>query len=219
MDKIKSFLFKIYVFLLICFCMFFMFFFIIYLRDLFSNRLFSTREHYFSNPYTSMVRENSYFKEFGSHSIKSIFLKESYLNKDSSDFKSLSDAEKERMVAFYPLLNLRFEVVDKGRLMKFKNVIFDGVDAIYDDKMTSPEFNSSNEPSFRIINNNGIDQKYLGKYPVKVVNSFTILFNEALFRILREQPKLKITLVSHDDVEYSIETHNFLSESRFDITH
>ncbi|ANF34432.1 hypothetical protein A7978_04800 (plasmid) [Borrelia turicatae] len=219
MDKIKSFLFKIYIFLLICFCMFFMLFFTIYLSDLFSNRLFTTREHYFSNPYTSMIRENTCFKEFGFQSIKNIFFRESYVNEDSSDFKSLQDAEREKIVASHPSFTLRLQVVDKGRLMKFKNVVFDGVDAIYNDKITKPEFNSSDEPYFSIIGNSGVDQKYLGEYSVKVVNDLTIAFNEALFRVLREQEKLKITLISHDDVEYSIETGNFLSDSRFDILH
>lgn len=132
---------------------------------------------------------------------------------------SLCKIQREKIVASHPSFTLRLQVVDKGRLMKFKNVVFDGVDAIYKDKITKPEFNSSDEPCFSIICNKGVDQKYLGKYPVKVVNDLTIAFNEALFRVLREQAKLKITLISHDDVEYSIETSNFLSDSRFDILH
>ncbi|BDU63371.1 hypothetical protein BOFE_09110 (plasmid) [Candidatus Borrelia fainii] len=219
MDKIKSLLFKIYIFLFICFCIFFIFFVIMYLNGLFSNRVFSTGERYFSNPHTSMIRENTYFKEFGFHGIKSMFFKELYVSKDSFDFKSLQDAEREKIVSSYPSFTLRLKVVDKGRLMKFKNVVFDGVNAIYNDNITKPEFNLSNEPYFSIIGNNDVDQKYLGEYPVKVVNDLTIAFNESLFKVLREQAKLKITLISHDNVEYSIETGNFLSDSRFDIIH
>ncbi|AMR75964.1 hypothetical protein A0V01_04955 (plasmid) [Borrelia hermsii] len=221
MNKIRAFAFKIYIFLLICFCIFFIFFFVLYLKDKVLNNLFSTKERYSSTPHTNMIGQSTYFKEFDLGGIKSIFFKALYINAESEDFKALKDSEREELIASHPSFTLSFKIVDKGRLMKFKNVIFDGVDArLYNYKITKPEFNSSDVPYFQIVGSNDLDRKYLKEYSVKVVNNLTITLNEALFKALREQVGFKITLVSHDDVEYSIETVNFLSEERyFDILH
>ncbi|UPA09884.1 hypothetical protein bhYOR_001195 (plasmid) [Borrelia nietonii YOR] len=220
MNKIRALALKIYIFLLICFSIFFIFFFVIYLKDKVLSNLFS-KERYSSTPHINMIRRSTYFKEFDSSGIKSIFFKALYVSVESEDFKALKDSEREELVASHPSFTLRLEIVDKGRLMKFKNVIFDGVDArLYNYKITKPEFNSSDVPYFQIVGTNDLDRKYLKEYSVKVVNDLTITLNEALFRALREQVGFKITLVSHDDVEYSIETVNFLSEERyFDILH
>ncbi|WP_025408432.1 hypothetical protein [Borrelia coriaceae] len=221
MSKIKSLLFKIYILFLVCFCTFIILFLVMYLKDIRFDDVFDLKERYNTNMYDGMIHRHTYFKEFDLNSkIENIFFKASHVDLSSEVFNSLDELKRENIIASYPSFTLRFTIVDKGRLMTFKDVIFDGVNAkFYNYKITKPEFTTSDEPYFQIITNDALDQKYLGEYPVRVVNKFVITFNEALFKVLREQVKLKITLVAHDDVEYVLETSNFLSEKHFNISH
>ncbi|AHH08964.1 hypothetical protein baBA2_000965 (plasmid) [Borrelia anserina] len=218
MGKIKSLIFKIYVFVLTCFFIFFIFFFILFLRGDIFNSLFGVKTRYGLNEYDSVIGKRTYAEDFSSGNIKHIFFKALYVNKHSKKFEALQDKEKREFFDSYPSFILCLELVDNGRLMSFKDVIFDGVDAsFYNQKITNSEFNSLDIPYFQIDGSNDFNEQYLGEYSVRVVNKVTLKLNETLFRALREQVKFKITLVSNDDVEYSVETENFLSKSHFNI--
>ncbi|ASQ29672.1 hypothetical protein CDQ96_04505 (plasmid) [Borrelia miyamotoi] len=221
MGKIKSFLFKVYVCFLSCFFMFFVFFFVLFISPGFMNNFFNEGRYnsfpYNYNDMTDMIGKLTYFKEFDHSSIKSISFVMRYLNVYSKDFEALNDKEKQRMIDSYPTFELKFMVPDK-RLLNFKNVIFDGVDAkLYHDQITESKFNSSDAVYFQIDGNSELPQKILGQHLVNVENIFNIKLNEVLFRALREQQKLKITLISHDNVKYSFNIDNFLSKDMFHI--
>ncbi|WP_024653696.1 hypothetical protein [Borrelia persica] len=220
MRDIRSIIFKIYVFMLACFFVFFFVVFVIFVKSKFLivdlNRN-SSRYHYGSG-HDDMVQRFSYYEDFNLSGIRIILFEVSYLNKRSDAFKSLQNEEREKIMAVCPSFKLTFTVSDGGRLMNFKNVIFHGVEAnIYSSDLPNINFRSSSEPYFKLNKVNNLEREIMGEYPVVVRNSFSILINEVLFRILREQPKLKITVVAHDDVEYTVETFNFLSNERFNI--
>ncbi|WP_338321040.1 hypothetical protein [Borrelia miyamotoi] len=181
---------------------------------------FFNEGRYNSFPYndmTDMIGKITYFKEFDHSSIKSVSFVMRYLNIYSKDFEALNDKERQRMIDSYPTFELKFIVPDK-RLLNFKNVIFDGVDAkLCHDQSTESKFNSSDALYFQIDGNSELPQKILGQHLVNVENIFNIKFNEVLFRALREQKKLKITLISHDNIEYSLNMDNFLSKDMFDV--
>ncbi|WP_238614536.1 hypothetical protein [Borrelia turcica] len=172
--------------------------------------------YYSVNPINDVIMSKSYFKEFESGNIKSIFFKKLDVNIGSESFKGLDEEGKRNLLDSYPSYHLEFVVLDNGFLMNFKNVIFNEIDAkIYKQHhMVEPDFGSPIVAYFQ-IGNDDAGAKNLGQYPVRVVNVFKITFNDALFNSLMKQKILKFTLIAHDNKEYNLIVDNFLSKYDF----
>nr|WKT13968.1 hypothetical protein LKV13_04975 [Borrelia sp. BU AG58] len=171
---------------------------------------------YYSNSAGDIIMSRSYFQEFSSGRIRSIFFKKLDVNIDSERFKGLDDRGKRNLIDSYPSYYLEFVVVSNGSLLNFKNVIFNEINAVIyrQHHMVEPEFGSEGVAYFQ-IGDDGAGAKNLGQYPVRVVNVFKISFNNALFSALMRQKTLRFTLVAHDDSKYNLEVDNFLSKYDF----
>ncbi|WP_025406915.1 hypothetical protein [Borrelia hermsii] len=168
--------------------------------------------------------ENKYFcyrrysEEFNSGSIRSIsFVGSDLLKSRREKINAMNDGKYKRaMLKGYPAYFLSFEIVGEPRAINFKKVIFDGVEAeasvfylyapnlqlasIKDFQMGSPD---ANKRFLEII------------FPVPVRNTFTISLRRGLIDKLKARDRLKITLITHYDKEFVVETDNFLKKYEF----
>ncbi|AHH04041.1 hypothetical protein BHY_1090 (plasmid) [Borrelia nietonii YOR] len=168
--------------------------------------------------------ENKYFcyrrysKEFNFGSIKSIsFVEMDLLKSRREELKTMRNEEYRKAIEEgYPDYSLSFEIVGEPRAVNFKSVIFDGVEAevsifnlyepsaqlagIKDFQMGSPDVNKS---FLNLI------------FPIPVRNTFTIHLRKRLIDKLKSRDKIKITLITHYDKEFVVETDNFLKEYEF----
>ncbi|UGQ17967.1 hypothetical protein [Borrelia sp. RT1S] len=190
---------------------------LVVLFNIFTNTDSTKEGIYYSNSLNDdVIMSRSYFQEFESGSIKSIFFKKLDVNPNSESFKRLDEQGKRNLIDSYPSYYLEFVVINNGFLMNFKNVIFNELDArLYrQHHMVEPDFGSASVAYFQ-IGRGDVNDKNLGQYPVRVVNVFKIAFNDALFNSLVNQEMLRFTLVSHDDKEYNLKVDNFLSKYDF----
>ncbi|WKC58677.1 hypothetical protein [Borrelia sp. P9F1] len=187
------------------------------LLNIFTNTDSAKEGIYYSDSSSDdVIMIRSYFQEFESGSIRSIFFKKLDVNLSSESFKGLDEQGKRNLIDSYPSYFLEFVVINNGFLMNFKNVIFNELDArLYKQHhMVEPDFGTASVAYFQ-IGNGDVGDKNLGQYPVRVVNVFKIAFNDALFNSLVKQEMLKFTLVTHDNKEYILKTDNFLSKYDF----
>ncbi|WP_330730255.1 hypothetical protein [Borrelia turicatae] len=164
-----------------------------------------------------------YAEEFKSGSIKSIsFIKTEMTEDGKESFRNgaMNDEERESMEKEiqegYPRYSLKFSIVGEYRIININQVLFDGIKA---------------EPSILKIVNSGkqlaeikdfqmgpVDsaKRFLGViFPVPVSNTFIINLKKELVDKLREQPRIKITLISVYGDEFVIETFNFIKKYNF----
>ncbi|UGQ16812.1 hypothetical protein [Borrelia sp. RT5S] len=190
---------------------------LVVLFNIFTNTDSTKEGIYYSNSLNDdVIMSRSYFQEFESGSIKSIFFKKLDVNPNSESFKRLDEQGKRNLIDSYPSYYLEFVVINNGFLMNFKNVIFNELDArLYrQHHMVEPDFGSASVAYFQ-IGRGDVNDKNLGQYPVRVVNVFKIAFNDALFNSLVNQEMLRFTLISHDNKEYNLKVDNFLSKYDF----
>ncbi|ACO38225.1 conserved hypothetical protein (plasmid) [Borreliella burgdorferi 29805] len=191
----------------------------VWLIGIFYSNNFKEERHYSISPIDSVIMRKCYFKEFKSGLIKSVFFKKLDVNVNSKNFKELNKVDKQNLLNSYPSYHMEFVVVDNGFLMNFKNVIFNGIDdaKLYDQRdMVYGGFRYSKKAYFQIIGNYDVKLNKMKQYtPAIVVNVFKININDALFNSLLKQKTLKVTLISHNNKEYILQTNNFLSKYNF----
>ncbi|AWG43299.1 hypothetical protein CR532_04695 (plasmid) [Candidatus Borreliella tachyglossi] len=218
MNIFKNAFFKIISGVFVCFLVC-LIIFCIYLFREFINDSKDVNGHYHSYEHPSSININkSYYKTFKSGHIVSILFQKRDINVNSNNFKLLDEHDKQSLFETYPYYCLQFTVVDNGRLINFKDVIFEGSNAeSYNDNMPELDFRSADVAYFK-IGKDDVGETYLGKYPVKVSNILKITLNNTLFKYLIAQKKLKFNLIAHDNVVYTFEINNFLSMYKFETT-
>ncbi|WP_330730258.1 hypothetical protein [Borrelia turicatae] len=160
-----------------------------------------------------------YTEKFKSGSISRIFLKK----------KDMTEVSKERLrtgiknrdcrktvVASYPDYSLEFSIVGEHQAVNIKQVIFDGIKA-------TPSIFELFEPSWQLAEVRDfqmgpvdVNCKFLKfVFPMSINNTFTIRLKKRLVDKLRAQPRIKITLISHNNKKFIVETDNFIKKYSF----
>ncbi|AHH12965.1 hypothetical protein BHO_0000101 (plasmid) [Borrelia hermsii YBT] len=162
----------------------------------------------------SCYRQYSVKFDFGS--IKRIFL----VKKDMTEpykkrLKRSRDDYKKMMEEIYPIYFLDFVMVEP-RLIDIKSVIFDGVEA----EVTTFELKGSDEELARIkdfhMGTSDMDDKFVEFiFPMPVRNTFSIILNKRFIEKLKARDKIKVTLITHYDKEFVVETDNFIRKYEF----
>ncbi|UPA09873.1 hypothetical protein bhYOR_001184 (plasmid) [Borrelia nietonii YOR] len=156
-----------------------------------------------------------YSKEFNFGSIRRIiFMEESLSEAYKAEITVMSDERfKSVMLKGYPAYYLSFEIVGEPRAINFKKVIFDGVEAeVSIFHLDEPNFELARIKDFQ-MGRPDVNPKFLNLiFPVPVRNTFTIVLKKRFIDKLKARDRLKITLITHYDKEFVLETDNFIKE-------
>ncbi|QMU99779.1 hypothetical protein F0310_05020 (plasmid) [Borrelia sp. A-FGy1] len=151
------------------------------------------------------------------NSIRSVSFKKHFFNKEGKD--KISDLEynyKNNINKSYPSYHFEFKISGEKRMLNFKNVIFDGLEAdmsIFD--ITEPSVQLGLIKDFHIgsVEHN---KNLLGiSFPIEVDNTFIVYLKGEFVDKLKQKDKIKIILIAHDDTEYVAEISNFLKKYDF----
>ncbi|WP_025400328.1 hypothetical protein [Borrelia hermsii] len=170
-----------------------------------------------------------YSKEFGSGSIKSISFLESDMTESYRKEIKTRAYSKEYIKSVeegYPAYYLKFEIVDGPRAINFKSVVFDGVEAevsifnLSDPSVQLVKIKDFQMGDFKMgdfkMGDFDVNVGFLQHtFPVPVHNTFTISLRRRFIDKLKARDRLKITLTSHYDKEFVLETENFLKKYGF----
>ncbi|AHH08967.1 hypothetical protein baBA2_000962 (plasmid) [Borrelia anserina] len=160
-----------------------------------------------------------YSKEFKSGSISRISFWEQSMTKVAKE-QIKSDPYKgdytKAILEGYPAYFLKFTIAGECRAVNIKSIVFDGAEAevsvfelyepsaqlatIKDFQMGDPRFN---EKFLKIL------------FPVPVHNTFTIALRRRFVDKLKNLDRIKVTLTSHYDKEFVLETDNFIKNHGF----
>ncbi|WP_040123412.1 hypothetical protein [Borrelia hermsii] len=156
-----------------------------------------------------------YSKEFNFGSIRRIiFMKESLSESYKEEINAMRDERfKNVMLKGYPAYYLSFEIVGEPRAINFKKVIFDGVEAeVSIFNLYEPNFELARIKDFQ-MGRPDVNPKFLNLiFPAPVRNTFTIVLKQRFIDKLKAKDRLKITLITHYDKEFVLETDNFIRE-------
>ncbi|AYE36814.1 hypothetical protein DB313_04765 (plasmid) [Borrelia turcica IST7] len=163
------------------------------------------------------VCSKTYEQKFGDDSrIRSVLFQREILKKDSEGYLSSEESYRKALDESFPYYHFKFTILGEKRMLNFKNVIFDGVEAemsMFD--ITEPSVQLARIKDFHIepVENN---KKLLGLlFPVEVRNNLVVYLRREFVDKLKQKDKLKITLIAHDDSEYVVEMSNILKEYDF----
>ncbi|AMR75957.1 hypothetical protein [Borrelia hermsii] len=159
-----------------------------------------------------------YSKEFNFGSIRRIvFTEEDLAGSFREKIKRMSDGGyKSAMLKGYPSYYLKFEIVDGPRAVNFKKVIFDGVEAevsIFHLYEPNSEFAMIKDFQMGRPDENPKFLKVI--FPTPVYNTFIITLSRRFVDKLKARDRLKITLTTHYDKEFVLETDNFIRKYEF----
>ncbi|AHH04029.1 hypothetical protein BHY_1078 (plasmid) [Borrelia nietonii YOR] len=159
---------------------------------------------------------SEYSQEFDFGGIKRIVLIKEYMTESYKErLKAGEEDYKKMMEEIYPMYTLMFVMVEP-RLIDIKSVIFDGVEA----EVTTFKLKGSDEELTRIkdfhMRAPGMDNKFLKViFPIPVHNTFSLILNKRFIEKLKKRDKIKITLTTHYDKEFVVETDNFIRKYEF----
>ncbi|AHH04032.1 hypothetical protein BHY_1081 (plasmid) [Borrelia nietonii YOR] len=157
-----------------------------------------------------------YSQEFNFGSIKSISFFKKYMTEPYRErLKAGEEDYKKMMEEIYPMYTLRFVMVEP-RLIDIKSVIFDGVEA----EVSIFEYDGFDERLAKVkdfqMEAPGMDNKFAEFiFPIPVHNTFTIHLKKRFIDKLKARDKIKITLITHYDKEFVLETDNFIRKYEF----
>ncbi|ANA43747.1 hypothetical protein AXX13_A0530 (plasmid) [Borrelia hermsii HS1] len=157
-----------------------------------------------------------YSQEFNFGGIKRIVLiKKEMSGPYKERLKRIEDDYTKMLEEIYPIYFLDFVMVEP-RLIDIKSVIFDGVEA----EVTTFELKGSDEELTRIkdfhMGASDMDDKFVEFiFPMPVRNTFSLILNKRFIEKLKARDKIKVTLTTHYDKEFVVETDNFIRKYEF----
>ncbi|AMR75942.1 hypothetical protein A0V01_04845 (plasmid) [Borrelia hermsii] len=157
-----------------------------------------------------------YSQEFNFGGIKRIVLiKKEMSGPYKERLKRIEDDYTKMLEEIYPIYFLDFVMVEP-RLIDIKSVIFDGVEA----EVSTFEYDGFEERLTKVkdfhMEAPGMDNKFVEFiFPMSVRNTFTIHLRRRFIEKLKARDKIKVTLTTHYDKEFVVETDNFIRKYEF----